>query len=65
MDQRVESNYYKTLESFISDFEKIIANCKKFNDPKTVYVRCAVKLDQFFKSRLKSVDEYRKMQANK
>ena len=58
MDNRVESNYYKTLEMFSADFTRMVENCRTFNDPKSVYCKCANKLEQFYKGRLKEVDEY-------
>jgi histone acetyltransferase len=57
MESRVEKNYYKSLDAFTADFERIISNCKYFNDPKSIYVKCAIKLDQFYKNRLKAVEE--------
>jgi histone acetyltransferase len=56
MENRVEANFYNSLEEFIADFNRMIDNCKKFNDPKSVYVKCATKLDSFFKVRLKAAD---------
>jgi histone acetyltransferase len=58
MDSRVESNYYKSLDSFTADFSRMVENCRIFNDAKSVYVKCANKLDQFYKNRLKEVEEF-------
>ena len=58
MDYRVETDYYKSLDSFKTDFNRMVDNCRKFNDPKSVYVKCANRLESFFKTRLKAVEEY-------
>lgn len=57
MEHRMEHNFYETLEAFAKDFNLIISNCKLFNDPKSVYVKCAVKLDQIFKQRYAAAKE--------
>jgi histone acetyltransferase len=56
MDGHVENNYYKSLDEFVNDFQKIIDNCRKFNDVKSVYVKCANKLESFFQTRLKAAE---------
>jgi histone acetyltransferase len=62
MDYRVESDYYKSINAFKADFARVVENCRSFNDPKSVYVKCANKLDSFFKGRLKAVEELPVMQ---
>lgn len=57
MDHRLEHGFYKSLDMFVKDFDRIISNCKMFNDSKSVYVKCAIKLDQIFKNRLKAAKE--------
>ncbi|KAI3645599.1 hypothetical protein MP228_008527 [Amoeboaphelidium protococcarum] len=59
MEHRLEHNFYKTLDQFTHDVDLIVSNCKAFNDAKSVYVKCANKLDQVYKNRLKEVEEYK------
>lgn len=49
MEHRLDHNYYKSLNQFVHDVDLIVANCKLFNDNKSVYVKCANKLDAVFK----------------
>jgi histone acetyltransferase len=57
MEHRLEHGFYKSLDAFVKDFDRIVGNCKTFNDAKSVYVKCATKLDQIFKTRLKAARE--------
>lgn len=58
MDFRINSDSYQTLSMFVADFDQMIDNCRKFNLPKSTYVKCANKLDQFFKDRLETVENH-------
>lgn len=37
----METHYYKSFDSFKADFERMMDNCRIFNDSKSVYVKCA------------------------
>jgi histone acetyltransferase len=51
MEERLEQNYYYTLDMFIADMARIFQNCRVYNGEDTVYSKCANKLEAFFKSR--------------
>ena len=57
MDNRVEAGFYSSVSQFGADFTLMVNNCRKFNDSKSVYVKCANKLDQFFNVRIKTLEE--------
>ncbi|TFK73901.1 Bromodomain-containing protein [Pluteus cervinus] len=44
MSHRVETNQYPTLDAFVSDAMLIFNNCRKYNDPGSIYVKNAAKL---------------------
>ncbi len=35
MEQRVSSKYYQSVNEFMSDFDLIVENCKKYNGPES------------------------------
>ena len=35
MEQRVSTKYYQSLNEFMSDFDLIVDNCKKYNGPES------------------------------
>lgn len=41
MEANLDRGLYTTKERFLEDFERIITNCKTYNDPETIYVKCA------------------------
>ena len=53
--QRLENGFYRTKEIFCADFKKMFDNCKFYNDPKTEYYECSVKLEDYFKNKIKNV----------
>jgi len=56
MEVKLKSkNHYRNPEMFITDFLKMFENCKHYNQPETVYYRCAVTLEQFFHARLRQL----------
>ncbi|KAI9139014.1 hypothetical protein BKA69DRAFT_1040483 [Paraphysoderma sedebokerense] len=53
LEENIESDRYTTLAQFANDVQKIFDNCKVYNDPSTNYFKSAVKLEKYFKDRLK------------
>jgi histone acetyltransferase len=47
---RVKDKKYATREQFLRDVNLIFDNCRKYNAPGTVYVKCADELQQFLKA---------------
>ena len=45
MEERVKHGAYKSKAAFLSDLERMIANCRAYNDPKTQYYKCANDLE--------------------
>ncbi|KAI9552769.1 hypothetical protein GHT06_020649 [Daphnia sinensis] len=37
MEQRVSTKYYQSVNEFVSDFDLIVDNCKKYNGPESEY----------------------------
>ena len=53
MEERLEKlGYYRTLDMFVADMLRITENCRLYNNEDTPYVKCASKLENFFKARL-------------
>ncbi|KAI9002331.1 putative histone acetyltransferase, partial [Gaertneriomyces semiglobifer] len=55
MGERLADDKYQTAEDFEADFSLIVKNCKIYNDDGTQYVRCANRLEKFFRERLKAL----------
>lgn len=54
MDQKLESDQYQDMDSFIQDAQLMIRNCKTYNQPHTIYYKCALSIEDYFSRRLKS-----------
>ena len=53
LDANVETDKYDTVDSFVDDVNLIWGNCRIYNQDGSNYVKCANKLEKFFKERLK------------
>ncbi|KAL2826729.1 Bromodomain-containing protein [Aspergillus pseudoustus] len=62
-------DYYQVIESpmdlsameeriYVNDLKLIFANCRKYNDPTTVYAKCATKLEKYMCSLVKEILEW-------
>ncbi|ORY51599.1 acyl-CoA N-acyltransferase [Rhizoclosmatium globosum] len=51
----VENDEYQTVDHFVKDASKIFHNCKIYNEEGTNYVKCAIKLEKWFKERIKTL----------
>ena len=48
----VQGDYYATVQMFVADVKRMVANCKLYNGPVTIYSKAAVRLENFFDSQL-------------
>lgn len=46
IEKKLQSGIYKTRESFISDLQLMVDNCRAYNHPSTVYYAAAYELEQ-------------------
>ncbi len=53
------NNEYKDRESFCEDVKRIFENCRLYNQPETVYYKCAGELEEYIKPHLESLKEGR------
>ncbi|KAI9337064.1 hypothetical protein DFJ73DRAFT_849758 [Zopfochytrium polystomum] len=51
----IENDEYRTLDDFVKETNKIFNNCRIYNEEGTSYVKCANKLEKWFKDRLKAL----------
>jgi histone acetyltransferase len=53
MSERLESEqYYVTFEMFLADARRMFENARTYNSPKTIYYKCATKLEAHFQSKV-------------
>eukprot|EP00474_Spongospora_subterranea_P010086 CRZ10544.1 hypothetical protein [Spongospora subterranea] len=55
METNLDKGLYTTKERFMEDVEKIITNCKVYNEPETIYVRCANALQKRARKLIKKI----------
>ncbi|KAK4199404.1 putative histone acetyltransferase GCN5 [Triangularia verruculosa] len=58
IEERLEHDAYATPKDFIADMKLIISNCRQYNDPSTVYAKCAAKLEKYMWSLVKEIPEW-------
>lgn len=58
MEERLMQDAYGTPKDFIDDLKLVISNCRRYNDPSTVYNKCAVKLEKYMWSLVKEIPEW-------
>ncbi len=58
MRAKLEDDLYESLPAFIGDFNRIIENCRLFNDADTSYCKNAANLEKFFQDRLRARDSH-------
>ncbi len=56
--ERLRADHYAAPKDLIADMKLIFGNCKKYNDPTTVYTKCAVGLEKFMWSLIKETPEW-------
>ncbi|KAF1834276.1 Bromodomain-containing protein [Decorospora gaudefroyi] len=58
MEERLENGFYTTHNRFIDDLKLIFSNCLLYNDPTTVYVKCAAKLEKYMWTLVRDIPEW-------
>jgi histone acetyltransferase len=53
LSENIENNKYNTLDEFKNDVNLIWTNCRTYNEDGSTYVKCANKLEKWFKERCK------------
>lgn len=55
-EERLES--YTTPKELIADLKLIFSNCRQYNDPTTVYAKCAVQLEKYMWKLIDEIPEW-------
>ncbi|KAK5647049.1 hypothetical protein RI129_005513 [Pyrocoelia pectoralis] len=55
MAERLKQRYYVSRRLFIADMTRIFTNCRIYNSPETEYYKCAVNLQQYFRTKMKEM----------
>lgn len=50
--QRVKDKSYSTRDAFVRDIQRMLDNCRHYNNDTTEFFKCADRLEQYFKTRL-------------
>lgn len=58
IDERLENDHYNAPKDLVDDLKLIFSNCRQYNEAKTVYAKCAVKLEKYMWSLIKDVPEW-------
>lgn len=58
MEERLENDSYASPKDMINDLKLVISNCLKYNDPTTVYAKCAIKLEKYMWTLIKGIPEW-------
>lgn len=58
MLEKLEHDQYAAPKELVSDLKLIFNNCRKYNDPTTVYSKCATKLEKYMWSLVKEIPEW-------
>ena len=51
IEQNVEKDKYPTLESFDESIDLIFRNCRTYNNEGSSYVKCANRLEKYYRER--------------
>ncbi|PVI00487.1 histone acetyltransferase GCN5 [Periconia macrospinosa] len=58
MEERLENGAYMEPKDLVDDLKLIFTNCKKYNEPTTVYAKCAVKLEKYMWRLVQDIPEW-------
>jgi histone acetyltransferase len=58
MEERLENGFYATPKLLINDLKLVFSNCRLYNDPSTIYVKCAAKLEKYMWSLVRENTEW-------
>ena len=57
IEKKLANSEYRDRESFCEDIMKIFRNCKIYNQPETVYFKCASELEDYITPHLNNLKE--------
>ncbi|OJJ58982.1 hypothetical protein ASPSYDRAFT_178106 [Aspergillus sydowii CBS 593.65] len=58
MEERLENDSYAVPKDMVNDLKLVFSNCLKYNDPTTVYAKCAIKLEKYMWTLIKEIPEW-------
>ncbi|KAH7393807.1 histone acetyltransferase GCN5 [Phaeosphaeria sp. MPI-PUGE-AT-0046c] len=58
MEERLENGSYTTPKLLIDDLKLIFNNCRLYNDPSTIYFKCAAKVEKYMWSLVRENTEW-------
>ena len=59
VEKKLTSNQYSTKDAFIKDVKKIFSNARTYNQPDTIYYRCANELEKYIQQFLNTLKDER------
>ncbi len=57
IEEKIKGNQYKDREQFIKDIQRLFNNCRTYNQPDTLYYKCACNLEEFVRPLLQGLRE--------
>ena len=57
IEKKLNNSEYRDREQFCEDILKIFRNCKIYNQPETVYFKCATELEEYITPHLTNLKE--------
>jgi histone acetyltransferase len=64
MEERLEQGFYTTPQILIDDLKLIFSNCRQYNDPTTVYAKCASKMEKYMWTLVQEIAEWADLVEN-
>ncbi|KAL4867508.1 hypothetical protein BDV12DRAFT_209875 [Aspergillus spectabilis] len=58
IESRLEHDDYGSPKELVRDLKLIFSNCRQYNDAKTVYAKCAAKLEKYMWSAIREIPEW-------
>jgi len=55
MTERLKSRYYVHKHLFIADLNRMVTNCRSYNEPDTEYYKCANTVEKYYLTKLREV----------
>ncbi|KAF2465877.1 histone acetyltransferase GCN5 [Lindgomyces ingoldianus] len=58
MEEKLEHGLYATPKDLVDDLKLIFSNCRQYNEPTTVYAKCAVSLEKYMWRLIQEIPEW-------